>query len=281
MVKIGITFAVFNKIKHTMRCLESIYNNRSKNELYVVVVDNASEDKSSEIIKKKYPNVKIISNKANMGCAYAWNQGLNDCLENNCDYLILTQNDVLISKRTIDKCYNFLEENKEIMVTSPFTINVPHNSDFSINQSELNKLYKHLSRQYKNCKMFSFCFYFFMMRREVFKKVQFDETFRKAQFEDFDFYNNIKMNLFVTCYSLDCGIAYHRFGTTQVIAKNSDPGGNKRYYNKKWKKKEKKLIENKNKIKGMIKLDNSCPMSGSFIDIYHPDINKVIKKLQR
>lgn len=63
----------------------------------LLLVDNGSTDKSANIIQSKYGkrNICIYRNKTNLGCAKAWNQGVFDCKNKKCDYIILTQNDVL------------------------------------------------------------------------------------------------------------------------------------------------------------------------------------------
>lgn len=274
-MKVGVTFAVYNNCNHTRKCLRSIYENGSKN-IHVVVVNNGSKDNTLGMIKSEFPEVKVINNEKNKGCSFAWNQGLRDCLSEGCDYLILTQNDVLISKGLIDNCVEFLEKEKDAQIVSPYVINVSCDSSFSISQEKLDVFSKRAIDNYGDSRMESFCFYFFMMRPEVFKKIKFDETFRKAQYEDSDFYFNVRLNSMTTCHSLSVGVVYHRFGTTQKIANFSDPGGNKKYFENKWNGKRKKVQEGRLNSMRLMNYKNICPIKGTFINIENEKIKELM-----
>ena len=48
-------------------CINSIYKNISINNFEIIVVDNASTDSSINRIKNSFGDVKIVSNKSNLG----------------------------------------------------------------------------------------------------------------------------------------------------------------------------------------------------------------------
>lgn len=60
------------------RCLESVYRSlqRTSLEFEMVVVDNCSTDGSGEMVRTRFPQVRLIQNQANKGFAAATNQGL-------------------------------------------------------------------------------------------------------------------------------------------------------------------------------------------------------------
>jgi len=243
-LKIGITFAIFNNIKFTKKYLTSLFSNKSKHNLHVIIVDNGSTDNSQEIIKKEFPQAHIISNKENMGCAIAWNQGLQNCVDEGCDYFVLSQNDITISSGTIDKCVDFLEENKNFEIISPVFINSPWHSDINLTQKQLDIVATQCQKKFGGGMDWSFSFYFFMMRPSVFQKVQFDERFRKVFFEDYDFYNSIYLNRIVGTQSVDIGVGMHKFSATVAIAgKNLGLNENKKIFQEKWKDKEDMINE--------------------------------------
>lgn len=57
-------------------CLASIYKWTSGINFEVIVVDNGSEDGSPQMVRKKFPQVKLIPNKDNLGFTKANNQGI-------------------------------------------------------------------------------------------------------------------------------------------------------------------------------------------------------------
>ncbi|MFH0854691.1 MAG: glycosyltransferase family 2 protein [bacterium] len=58
------------------RCLASLYRETRNIDFEVIVVDNASKDGSVEMVKEKFPQVKLIANKDNKWFAGGNNQGL-------------------------------------------------------------------------------------------------------------------------------------------------------------------------------------------------------------
>ena len=247
--KIGITFAAFNNVDLTLRCLKSIYENGSKNKLFVVVVDNGSNDGTTAKIAERFPDVKVIRNRSNMGCSIAWNQGLNKCMEEKCDFLTLTQNDVIISEGVIDESIKYLEENEyDIKLVSPVTINVPFTSGRDMTQENLNSVAEEAKKRYAGSIHRFFCMYYFTMVPDVFERFKFDENFKRVLYEDSDYYDTLSLNKIASCGNIDLGLLFHRYNATQIIANNSDPWANKIYFEKKWEKDKEEMIKNRDEI---------------------------------
>ncbi len=64
----------------------------------VIVVDNASTDNSVEIISSAQPGVKVLPQPKNLGVAGGYNAGIKYALVNDYDYIVLTNNDILIEQ---------------------------------------------------------------------------------------------------------------------------------------------------------------------------------------
>ena len=79
----------YNGITYMEACLESLYAGTSKH-FHVIVVDNASTDGSLEIVRQKFPQVRLIENTENTGFAKAVNQGI---MASTTPYVILLNND--------------------------------------------------------------------------------------------------------------------------------------------------------------------------------------------
>ena len=63
----------------------------------VILIDNASHDRSVAFVRKKFPNVEIVQNRHNLGFAVANNVGLRLAQARSADYVILLNNDVVVS----------------------------------------------------------------------------------------------------------------------------------------------------------------------------------------
>ena len=89
-MKISVIVPNWNGIKFIGMCLDSLA--QSDFDSYeVIVVDNGSVDGSREMIEGKYPDVRLIKNRENMGFAIACNQGIKAATG---AYISLLNNDI-------------------------------------------------------------------------------------------------------------------------------------------------------------------------------------------
>jgi len=117
---LSIIIVSWNVKEYLEKCLESIFENPPQFDFEIIVVDNASTDKSSQMVKKKFPQVKLIENKENLGFAKANNQGIR---ESPGKYILLLNPDTVVLPGAIDKLIKFMEEHKETGVVAPKILN--------------------------------------------------------------------------------------------------------------------------------------------------------------
>ena len=72
---LSIVIIEWNTVDMLRDCLAAIYENTGGLALQVIVVDNASEDGSPEMVEREFPQVEQIRNTDNRGFAAANNQG--------------------------------------------------------------------------------------------------------------------------------------------------------------------------------------------------------------
>ena len=72
---VSIVIPVFNKIDYTLRCLESLSQHATHHSFEVVVVDNASSDRTPQLVPA-VPGVRYIRNKKNEGFVDGCNGGV-------------------------------------------------------------------------------------------------------------------------------------------------------------------------------------------------------------
>jgi len=89
---VSIIFPNYNGKRDTIEYLRSLKKTTYKN-FEIIVVDNASIDGSVEAIKKKFPRVKIIENKENVGITIAENQAIE---LSKAEYVVFTDNDMIV-----------------------------------------------------------------------------------------------------------------------------------------------------------------------------------------
>ena len=77
----------------------------------VIVVDNASDDGSVEMVRRRFPRVHLIASKINLGFAKANNLGLKRARGK---FLLLINPDTLVQEDTLRVMLRFFEENHDV-----------------------------------------------------------------------------------------------------------------------------------------------------------------------
>lgn len=115
--KLSFIIVTWNTDKITQKCVGSINKYIPNQE--IIVVDNASSDKTVDILKK-IKNVKIIKNKSNLGFAKANNIGLKSATS---DYVVFINSDIELIDNSLLKMVDFLKKNSQIGLIGPQFLN--------------------------------------------------------------------------------------------------------------------------------------------------------------
>ena len=107
--RVFIIILNWNNWLDTFECLESLKNNDYLN-YEVVIVDNGSDEKP----QSPNPDIKIIYNKENLGFSEGNNVGIKYALEHGADYVLLLNNDTVVSNDFLSKLVKAAESNEEI-----------------------------------------------------------------------------------------------------------------------------------------------------------------------
>ncbi|MBU1131155.1 glycosyltransferase family 2 protein [Patescibacteria group bacterium] len=112
MKEIDLTVIIVGwKVKDSLKnCLVSIFQETSKINLEVIVVDNASCDETVEMVAEDFPKVALISNLHNRGFARAVNQGLKQARGR---YVLLLNPDTIIVDQALDRMAAFMDSRPE------------------------------------------------------------------------------------------------------------------------------------------------------------------------
>lgn len=113
MKEVSIITINFNGLINTCALIETIPFNDN---LEVIVVDNASQNKEAETISKRYPQVKVIKSDKNLGFAGGNNFGIKAAQGK---YLFLVNNDTFFKEFNIQPLIERLESSKDIAMACP------------------------------------------------------------------------------------------------------------------------------------------------------------------
>ena len=107
-MKLSIIIVNYNVKNFLEQCLGSIQNASKDINLEVFVVDNNSIDKSTQMVKNKFPDVNLICNATNVGFSKANNQAIK---KSTGKYVLLLNPDTIIQENTLYETIHFLDKN--------------------------------------------------------------------------------------------------------------------------------------------------------------------------
>lgn len=90
---LSILIVNYNGENFLNNCINSIQENCQGIAFEILVVDNNSNDKSIDLIKKNFPEVRLIENNENLGFARGNNIGVS---QSNGNYILLLNNDTIL-----------------------------------------------------------------------------------------------------------------------------------------------------------------------------------------
>ena len=105
-MKLSIVIVNYNVRQYVEKCLESVAVAAKGIELEVFVVDNASTDGSVAYLRERFPDVKYIENKRNLGFSKANNVAIRQATG---EYVLLLNPDTVISENVLRECIAFAD----------------------------------------------------------------------------------------------------------------------------------------------------------------------------
>lgn len=106
MPNLSIVLVCWNNKDYLEPCLQSLYSAEVNYSFDTVVVDNGSTDGSKEMLRKQFPEIKIIQNDHNVGLARACNQGIE---ATRGSFILLLNNDTLVNGPSLESMIAFME----------------------------------------------------------------------------------------------------------------------------------------------------------------------------
>jgi hypothetical protein len=115
---VSVIIVSYNTRDLTLTCLKHVYTTTGlkSEELEVIVVDNHSSDGTVAAIKSKYPQVKIVASRANLGFGAGNNLGAKQAQG---EYLLLLNTDAYLSATTLSRLVKTIQSNDQISAVGP------------------------------------------------------------------------------------------------------------------------------------------------------------------
>ncbi|MDP2209413.1 MAG: glycosyltransferase family 2 protein [Bacteroidota bacterium] len=107
---VSIVFTNWNTRDFMRDCINSVVEKTQGLTYEIIVVDDGSTDGSVEMLKKEFPDVKIIVNEKNLGVAKAYNRGVARVQGR---YVQMLNTDMILINNAIKILLDFLENHPE------------------------------------------------------------------------------------------------------------------------------------------------------------------------
>ena len=109
-MKLSVVIVNYNVEYFLEQCLYSVRRAMQGIEGEVFVVDNNSVDGSLRMLAQKFPEVKVIANKENVGFSRANNQAIRISTG---EYVLLLNPDTVVEDDTFSKCIAFMDSHPD------------------------------------------------------------------------------------------------------------------------------------------------------------------------
>lgn len=105
-MKLSIVIVNYNVRYFLEQTILSVYKSNINFDYEIFVVDNNSSDDSLKMLEQKFPAVKVIANKENLGFSKANNQAIRIATG---EFILLLNPDTIIQEDTLQKCIDKME----------------------------------------------------------------------------------------------------------------------------------------------------------------------------
>jgi GT2 family glycosyltransferase len=212
----SIVVLCYNGLEEITRpCINSILENTPPDEYELILVDNASVDRTPDFLRDmagRHTHVKLCLNETNKGYAAGNNDGIHLATGRS---IILLNNDTLVPKGWLDRLLRLLEEDNDIGLAGPVTNSAGNEQRLVIPGLEESNFEAvaapYLDRQrglwFKTEKLGFYCV---AIRRAAYEAIgDLDDGFGLGMFEDDDYCLRAHNAGFASAVVEDCFV-YHK-----------------------------------------------------------------------
>ncbi len=114
MTRIAVVILNWNGAAMMQKFLPSVIQNSEEAE--VIVADNGSTDDSVEMLKQKFPSVRLILLDKNYGFAEGYDKALEQV---EAEYYLLLNSDVEVTPNWLQPLLNYMDKHPEVAACQP------------------------------------------------------------------------------------------------------------------------------------------------------------------
>jgi len=237
---LDVSVCILNRDKKALlkACLESCLAEFARSQLLgeVIVVDNASDDGSPEMVSELFPEVHVIRNRENVGFSAGNNQAIKVA---SGKYILILNNDTVLLPASLQAMIGYMDSHPEVGLAGPKLLNpdgtiqqgahrrLPRLADTVMQLFWVHHIWPgnpiakrawHLDEALKEpCPLEQVAGCCMLLRREVIASVgAFDEDFYYF-YEDVDLCHRIQKSGYKAVYLPESEVMHHGGGTFRTI----------------------------------------------------------------
>jgi GT2 family glycosyltransferase len=115
--EISVIIPTFNSVKTLRTCIKSIQK-QTLPPREVIVVDNASSDDTSNVVKKEFPAIKIFTLSENRGVTGGRNKGIREASSSS-NYLFFFDHDMVADVNMLKELVKVAQSDSDIGIVTP------------------------------------------------------------------------------------------------------------------------------------------------------------------
>lgn len=119
-VDISVVILNWNDLENLVGCVESLSDCAKERTMQIIVVDNASTDGSADAVASRFPEVKLIRNRENLGFPKGNNIGIR---ASKGKYIYLLNSDIEVLDGCIDALADYMDVHPDIGMIGPKILN--------------------------------------------------------------------------------------------------------------------------------------------------------------
>jgi len=128
MAELAIVIVSYNTRADLEACLRSLHDHPPQLSHEIVVVDNASGDGSADAVRAKWPKVRVVPMRSNVGFARANNEGI---LQTGGELILLLNSDTVVRAGSIDQLVRALRELPGASIVGPRLVDADGHPELS------------------------------------------------------------------------------------------------------------------------------------------------------
>jgi len=215
---VSIIILNYNGLNDLKECIDSLYNLSYKN-FELILVDNNSQDKSVELIRKNYREVKIIQLDKNYGYSKGNNIGVRQARGK---YIVLLNMDTVVDKNWLSELVKVAEQSKNIGIVGSKNYYYDDRTKISFGIGLCNKLGnpKIIGLNKKDnilvntqTECFFVCGASLLLKRELYEKIELFDPAYFAYYEDVDLCWRAWISSYKVIYAPKSYL-YHKIGVS-------------------------------------------------------------------